>query len=129
MRDIIQKNEGKLTLLRIIGFGLMVFGTLALTICSFCSGDKVPGVVSVSFFITMLGFSLAFPTMLEGNEGLSTMRIVVFMVTNVVCMLLLKIGWASGVTSLGQIGVDQYWVGIIAFTFGAKATQSFFESK
>lgn len=72
---------------------------------------------------------MAFPSLLEGSEGLSTMRIVVFMVTNVVCMLLLKIGWAEGITSLDQIGIDQYWVGIIAFAFGAKATQSFFESR
>ncbi|MET0571138.1 MAG: hypothetical protein ABWZ79_06905, partial [Pedobacter agri] len=89
----------------------------------------VANVVAVSFFVTMLGFSLAFPSLLEGGEGFSTMRIVVFMMTNVICMLMLKIGWADGIKSLEQIGINQYWVGIIAFTFGAKATQSFFESR
>lgn len=44
-------------------------------------------------------------------------------------MLLLKIGWADGVDSLDDIKLDQWWMGIIAFIFGAKATQSFFESK
>ena len=55
------------------------------------------------------------------------MRIVVFMITNVICLLLIKIGWETG--DLKEIGVDQYWVAIIAFVFGAKATQAFFESK
>jgi hypothetical protein len=48
-------------------------------ICSFNTGATVANVIAVSFFITMLGFSLAFPSLLEGSEGLSTMRIVVFM--------------------------------------------------
>ncbi|MGN8056001.1 hypothetical protein ACTJKN_07005 [Pedobacter sp. 22163] len=129
MRDIIEKNEGKLTTLRFIGFCLMAIGVLSLMICSFETEPPVANVIAVSFFITMLGFSLAFPSLLEGSEGLSTMRIVVFMMTNVICMLMLKIGWASGIKSLENIGIDQYWVGIIAFTFGAKATQSFFESR
>jgi len=49
------------------------------------------------------------------------------MVTNVICLLLIKIGWDKG--SLVCIGLDQWWMGIIAFVFGAKATQSYFESK
>src|SRR5205823_1376178 len=61
--------------------------------------------------------------------GLSTMRIVVFMIVNVICLLLIKIGWGKEIHSLEQIGLDQYWMGVIAFVFGAKATQSFFESK
>ncbi|MEO6175346.1 MAG: hypothetical protein ABIP27_09365 [Flavobacterium circumlabens] len=129
MRDFIDKKEGKLTITRFIGFCMMMMGILALIACSFSLNEKVPNIIAIAFFLTMLGFSMAFPSLLEGSEGLSTMRIVVFMITNVVCMLLLKIGWSSSITSLDQIGIDQYWVGIIAFAFGAKATQSFFESK
>ncbi|TGD59015.1 hypothetical protein [Flavobacterium humi] len=129
MRDIIEKNEGKLTVLRFIGFCLMAIGVVSLMICSFETKNPVANIIAISFFITMLGFSLAFPSLLEGNEGLSTMRIVVFMMTNVICMLMLKIGWGNEIDSLKDIGIDQYWVGIIAFTFGAKATQSFFESR
>jgi len=129
MRDFIDKKEGKLTVVRFVGFCMMIVGILALIACSFSLDEKVPKIIAIAFFITMLGFSMAFPSLLEGNYGLSTMRIVVFMVTNVVCMLLLKIGWSNAITSLDQVGIDQYWVGIIAFTFGAKATQSFFESK
>ena len=107
----------------------MVLGIISLIVTSFFNGSIVPSLISVSFFITMLGFSFAFPSLLEGNEGLSTMRIIVFMMTNVICMLLLKIGWAGSVKSLADIGLNQWWMGIIAFVFGAKATQSFFESK
>ncbi len=131
MRDIISKNEGTLTLLQIIGFLIIVFGVVVITISSFLpvvdEEPVIPSVVSVSFFVTMLGFALAFPSLLEGNEGLSTMRIIVFMITNVICMLLLKIGWSA--SNLEDIHLDQYWLGVIAFVFGAKATQSFFESK
>jgi len=46
---------------------------------------------------------------------------------NVICMLLLKIGWTAN--SLTEIGLNGSWMGVIAFVFGAKATQSYFESK
>lgn len=129
-RDFIKKNEGKLTILQIIGFCLLLLGVCVIIISSFISpGPVIPSVISISFFVTMLGFSFAFPALLEGNEGLSTMRIIVFMVTNVICMLLLKIGWAEGIKDLKAIGLDQYWMGLIAFVFGAKAMQTFFESK
>jgi hypothetical protein len=55
------------------------------------------------------------------------MRIVVFMMVNVISMLLIKIGWNK--SSLKEIELDQWWMGVIAFIFGAKATQSYFESK
>ena len=111
---------------QILGFLLILLGFIAMVIAGF---KDAPSIISISFFMTMLGFAFAFPSLLEGNEGLSTMRIVVFMMTNVICMLLLKIGWGNSITSLQNIGLDRYWVGIIAFVFGAKATQSYFESR
>lgn len=128
-RRLIQKSESKVSVLQIFGFLLILLGVISLIISSFQHGYTIPPIIAVSFFITMLGFSFAFPSLLESNDGLSTMRIVVFMVTNVICMLLLKIGWADGIKDLKSIGLDQYWMGVIAFVFGAKATQSFFESK
>lgn len=130
-RDFIKKNEGRLTVLQIIGFTILVTGILGMIVASSVEEltGVAPSIVSTSFFITMLGFAFAFPSLLEGNEGLSTMRIIVFMMTNVICMLLLKIGWASKTGSLEDIGMDWYWMGVIAFVFGAKATQAFFERK
>jgi hypothetical protein len=128
-RNFIEKNEGRLTVLQFIGFLVLIFGITGLVFIGIFAGARAPQLVSITFFATMLGFALAFPSLLEGTEGMSTMRIIVFMVTNVICMLLLKIGWASGIVSLKDIGLDQYWMGVIAFVFGAKAMQSFFESK
>lgn len=128
-RNFIEKNEGRLTILQFIGFLILILGITGLVLISFFAEESAAELVSITFFITMLGFALAFPSLLEGYEGMSTMRIIVFMVTNVICMLLLKIGWANDIKSFEDIGLDQYWMGVIAFVFGAKATQSFFESK
>jgi len=125
MNKLISSGENKVSYVQIFGFILIVTGALTIIIAGLF--DLSASIIAISFFITMLGVAFAFPTLLEGNEGLSTMRIVVFMVTNVICLLLIKIGWDKG--SLVCIGLDQWWMGIIAFVFGAKATQSYFESK
>lgn len=122
-------DKKKVSITQILGFVLLLSGAAFLIGSGFFGHQTSSGGVSVFFFITMLGFALTFPALLQGNDGLSTMRIVVFMMTNVICMLLLKIGWAKGVTNLREIGLDGYWMGVIAFVFGAKATQSYFESK
>lgn len=84
--------------------------------------------IVIYFFIIMLGISFAFPTLLQSaDQNVSTMRIVVFMMVNVICMLLLKNGW--NVDNLSEIKLDGYWMGIIAFVFGSKATQTFFENR
>jgi len=84
--------------------------------------------IAIYFFIIMLGVSFAFPTLLQSaDQNVSTMRIVVFMMVNVICMLLLKNGWS--VDNLSEIKLDGYWMGIIAFVFGSKATQTFFENR
>jgi hypothetical protein len=128
-RNLIKKNEQGVSYVQILGFLLIGLGILYMSFF-LLPGNKASGEgMSISFFITMLGVSFAFPSLLEGNEGLSTMRIVVFMVTNVICMLLLKIGWNDKIDSLKEIGLDEWWMGVIAFVFGAKAAQSFFESK
>lgn len=120
----LQEGEDRITALRIIGFVLVILGIL--TFCIAAMMDE-GAIVAVAFFITMLGFAFALPKLLEGNDGLSTMRIVVFMMINVICLLLLKIGW--GKNSLKEIGLDEWWMGVIAFVFGAKATQTYFENK
>jgi hypothetical protein len=125
-RKLINKREEKISWLQIIGFGLILIGVMYLVLNLFFytvnSAD-----ISIIFLVIMLGFAFAFPELLkDDNNGLSTMRLVVFMIVNVICMLLLKLGWDS--KSLEDIGVNQYWMGIIAFVFGAKAVQSFFES-
>lgn len=138
-RDWIQKGEGKLTYMQFIGFLLIFLGVLYLSSFLLPSGiihlfpslklEESPTSfgLSIAFFTTMLGVAFAFPDMLKGQtKEISTMRIVVFMFANVICMLMLKTGWDK--ESLADIGLDGYWMGVIAFLFGAKATQSFFEN-
>jgi len=128
-RKLIGSKENKISIIQIIGFALIFIGIIYLLYKMFCplKYELTGNNIAIVFFIIMLGISFAFPSLLEGNDGLSTMRIVVFMMTNVICMLLLKIGWK--VSTFEEIGIDANWVGIIAFVFGAKATQSYFESK
>lgn len=138
-RDLIKKGEGKLTYVQIFGFALIILGIIyfasfllpsgIIDIFPFLKLEDHPDSVEVpiAFFTIMLGLAFAFPDMLKGQtKELSTMRIIVFMFANVICMLLLKIGW--GKNSLSEIGLDGYWMGVIAFLFGAKATQSYFEN-
>ncbi|MEI6682204.1 MAG: hypothetical protein WCO44_06230 [Bacteroidota bacterium] len=132
-RKLIDAKEGAISILQVLGFTLIISGIVYLFAMLFSGGTAETtalsgGKIAIAFFIVMTGVAFAFPSLLQDQtEGLSTMRIVVFMVVNVICILLLKIGW--GQKNLGDVGLDQYWVGVIAFVFGAKATQSFFESK
>ncbi|HEY4323818.1 MAG TPA: hypothetical protein VGN20_07520 [Mucilaginibacter sp.] len=126
-RKLIHSSHGKISVLQIIGFVVIFFGLVYLFIQQIT--NKLNGeTIAIDFFTIMLGIAFAFPELLrDSNKGLSTMRIIVFMIINVICLLLLKIGWDEH--SLKEIGVDQWWVSIIGFVFGAKATQSYFESK
>jgi hypothetical protein len=126
-RKLIHNRESKISFLQIIGFIVILSGLIYLFVRQIFF--KLNGeTIAIDFFTIMLGFSFAFPDLLQdSNKGLSTMRIVVFMMINVICMLLLKIGWHS--ITLSAIGLDQYWMGVIAFVFGAKAAQTYFESK
>ncbi len=129
-RKLLHSAEDKISILQIIGFVVILCALIYLIIEQLIGklDDKGGGIIAMDFFAIMLGVAFAFPDLLrDSTKGLSTMRLVVFMMTNVICILLLKIGW--GQTSLKAIGLDQYWMGVIAFVFGAKATQTYFESK
>ena len=140
-RDWIKRDEGKLTYVQLFGFILITLDIIyfasflmpsgIINIFPFLELDEHPesGEVSIAFFTTMIGIAFAFPDLLKGQtKDISTMRIIVFMFANVICMLLLKIGWNKDIDSLDDIGLDGYWMGVIAFLFGAKATQSYFEN-
>ncbi|HEX8021280.1 hypothetical protein [Mucilaginibacter sp.] len=126
-RKLIHRTDENISYLQIMGFIVIIAGIIYLFIRQLFS-NLSSEVIAIDFFTIMLGIIFAFPDLLkDANNGLSTMRIVVFMVINVFCLLALKLGWEA--KNFKDIGVDQYWTGIIAFVFGAKATQSFFESK
>jgi hypothetical protein len=136
---LIDRTTDHISVIQIVGFCLTLLGILyllfKLALITFYGDSakendtKINGEeISICFFIIMLGISLAYPSLMKDQTGgISTMRVVVFMVTNVICILFLKIGWS--LDSLSEMGLDSYWVGIIAFVFGAKASQTYFESK
>lgn len=135
-RKLVQEKT-EVTHLQRLGFLLIAIGLFFLLYDMFLrshiadttapSNASAAPTMAVLFFIIMLGVAFAFPSLLRGNEGISTMRIVVFMMANVICMLLIKFGWENN--NLKDIGMNEWWMGVIAFVFGAKATQSFFESR
>jgi len=126
-RKLMVQEGHRVSWLQLLGFMLMlvsIFYLLANLFFFSVTADDM----AVNFFIIILGFSFSFPDMLKDeNKEISTMRMAVFMVVSVITMLLLKIGWNS--KSLKEIGLDQFWMGVIAFVFGAKAIQYFFESR
>ncbi|HVW95567.1 MAG TPA: hypothetical protein VHA56_06340 [Mucilaginibacter sp.] len=127
-RKLLDKSTEKVTYLQILGFVLIAAGVVCILISLTPVLTLTGECLSVIFFIIMLGVAFSFPDLLQDqNQGISTMRLVTFMMINVICMLLLKIGWLQ--PSLNGIGINAYWMGIIAFVFGAKATQAYFESK
>lgn len=138
-RNLIKRNEKKLTYVQLYGFLLITFGVVYFASFLMPSGfiNLLPLLdlkehadakeVPIAFFTTMLGVAFAFPDLLKGQtKDISTMRIIVFMFANVICMLLLKIGWNKD--SLSEIGLDVNWMGVIAFIFGAKVAQSYFQN-
>ena len=128
-RELIRQNGGKITYFQITGIVLIFIGVVYIVVsilsnkAHFLSAEKI----AVTFFVIMLGVAFAFPDLLKGQtKELSTMRIIVFMFANVICMLLLNIGWNE--SSLENIGLNGYWMGVIAFLFGAKTAQKYFEN-
>jgi hypothetical protein len=83
---------------------------------------------AASFFLVMIGFSFCYPSMLEENKGsLSTMRIIVFAVTIVFCVIYIKMAWNTA--SFSNLSIDKSWIYILGLAFGSKAVQKFGEHK
>ncbi len=105
-----------------------VVGFLASVLLSFTalSGLDNGALPAGSFLAVMLGIAFAFPSMLEESPGyISTMRIVVFAVVMVFCVIYIKIGWSVG--TIGEFKIDDTWVYILGLAFGSKAIQKFGE--
>jgi hypothetical protein len=100
--------------------GFIVSVILSFTIYSGLDQGALP---AVSFIIVMMGISFAFPSLI----GNSTMRIAVFAVVMVFCIIYLKIGWTIG--NFEQFKVDDTWVYILGIAFGSKAFQKFAEKE
>jgi hypothetical protein len=105
-----------------------IIGFFAAIVLSFTiySGTDRGAIAAISFFFVMIGMCFYFPTLLQETGGqVSTMRVVVFAVVMVFCVIELKIGWTSG--SFENFSIDPTWVYILGIAFGSKAIQKFAE--
>jgi hypothetical protein len=105
-----------------------IVGFLSSIILSFTplSGLDTGALPAGSFFIVMIGLAFAFPSMLEESPGaISTMRIIVFAVVMVFCVIYIKIAWSVG--SIGGFTIDKTWIYILGLAFGSKVFQKFGE--
>jgi len=111
-------------LLVVIGIaGILISVVLSFTPLSGLDTGALP---AGSFLIIMIGLAFAFPSMLEESPGaISTMRIIVFAVVMVFCVIYLKIAWSVG--SLGGFTIDKTWIYILGLAFGSKVFQKFGE--
>jgi hypothetical protein len=135
-RKFIKSNAAKLTYLQWLGLLLLTSCiSLLFFICFldfiFKPSDTLkfsnpfqPIHVSIIFFLIMLGIVLSFKDLLNDPSGkLNTMRLVLFMLSNVVCMLLLKTGWDKN--TLVEVGLDGYWVAFILILIVAWFVQTY----
>lgn len=92
------------------------------------SGLDQGALPSISFLVIMLGMAFHFPTMLQESGGeVSTMRIIVFGLVMVFCVIYLKISWTVG--NFEDFKIDETWIYILGLAFGSKVFQKFGEEK
>ena len=125
MNEKTQKKIG----VAMISTGLL--GFLITVIASGFDGTHFPdngGVPAVSIFFVMIGMAFYFPDLLQGPcGGMSTMRMIVFMVIVVFVVLTIKIGWTTH--SFDEFRLDSTWVYILGLAFGSKVAQQFSEQQ
>ena len=86
-------------------------------------GGTIP---AISFLILMMGLVFKFPTMLEESPGqVSTMRIIVFAISMVFCVMYIRLAWNT--SSLEGMKIDDKWVYILGLAWGSKVIQKFGE--
>lgn len=117
-----QRFGALLVVLGLAGFALAVvlrFGPVA------NSPGELP---AASLLFILIGMAFYFPQLLEDeNKGLSTMRLMTFMVVSLFSVVAMKIGWLA--RSFEDWKVTETWVYILGLAFGSKLFQSFNENR
>lgn len=95
----------------------------------FSSDANSPGELpAASLLFILIGMAFYFPQLLEDeNKGLSTMRLMTFMVVSLFSVVAMKIGWLAH--TFEDWKVTETWVYILGLAFGSKLFQSFSENK
>jgi hypothetical protein len=112
----------------LIGCGIGGFFIAVIFSFTIFSGTDRGAVAAISFFFVMIGMCFYFPSMLQQGAGQeSTMRVIVFAVVIVFCLIHLKLAWNAG--SFEQFSIDKTWIYILGLAFGSKAIQKFAENE
>ncbi len=123
-------HGGKLTILQIIGIILIFLGIVFVGIASIYYNKEIGNMGSMAafgFFQLMLGMTFFFPDLLKGGENqISSMRVVIYMVVSVFVIITVKIGW--GIKDLKNFDIPDSWVYILGIALGGKTIQSFSEN-
>lgn len=124
MRDPLFKKFGLL----LLGLGALCLIVAAIVSYTIFSESDNGSLIAVAFLMIMIGISFCFPSLLEEAEGqVSTMRIIVFAVTMVFCVIYIKLGWQQA--SFSDFTVSSTWIYILGLAFGSKAFQKYGEGE
>ncbi len=103
---------------------ISILGLIASGIINYIIVQADGGLPAVSFFMLMVGIAFVFPELLQdSSNSLSTMRVIVFMVVSVFCLLYVKMGWE--LKDMKLFTIDKAWIYILGLAFGGKVVQSF----
>ncbi len=121
------KEDDNATTLQFFGGWLIFVGIFILLLISILNvwlNSDFSRIAATSFLMVMLGISFVFPSMLQDdNNGLSTMRVVVYMIVCVFIAFVVKDGWNIG----KLVEISPNWMYLILTALGGKTVQSYTE--
>jgi len=114
-------------LVALAGFVLVAIWSVVFAIRGTGASHAMPGELpAIALFLMACGFAAAFPSMLTdgSGEGVSAMRVVVFVLGSIFSLRAVKTGWEEG----RRPEISGTWASLLAAAFGGKVFQSFAES-
>jgi len=114
-----------------IGRGVLALGALAMVFALLRPGAAQcpPGnVAALAMFLLLLGAAMQFPSMLrDDSKDVSSMRVVLFVVAGLFCVVTIKAAWNA--TALSELSINGQWAALLASLILGKAVQTFSEAK
>jgi hypothetical protein len=128
----VAKSLPRIGRLYVVGAVIAACGVAGLMIPSVLKAFGVQSnagdLVACSVVLLLSGLIFVMPSLVtDGSGEYSTIRVAVLAVVLVFALLTVRAGWAAA--SLGDLKLDNSWVGILAMAFGGKVFQSFAEMR
>jgi len=117
----------------VLKYGFFILGILAfafdITTVFLCKNMTLcsPGLITAfGFVFLVLGLVFYFPDIInEGDNGPSTMRVVVLVIVLIFAFVYVKAARETG--TLANLKIDQSWIYVLGLAFGSKVFQKFAE--